>query len=144
MSEPSPKNEGESCCSKKSCSPLACLFICATIVIVVYLFTSSHSAPARRLWIPVVVQTNGDETILGETRQFEFWTPSAKTKDFLHQEDGQIVDTEKWQVLASDDAVLQFGTLLRSNTSVLGYRRVEVWGQGRTSFKPGWWWSGPW
>ena len=24
---------------------------------------------------------------------------------------------------------------------MFGYRRVEEWGQGRTSYKPGWWWT---
>jgi hypothetical protein len=37
--------------------------------------------------------------------------------------------------------VLKFGNLLHSNLNILGYRRVEVWGHGRTSYKPGWWWS---
>ena len=90
----------------------------------------------------MVVETNGNQTtILGETRQLEFWTPSARTKDYLHQEGGEVSTSEQWQVIPNDDAVLQFGTLLRSNVNVLGYRRVEVWGQGRTAFKTGWWWT---
>ena len=31
--------------------------------------------------------------------------------------------------------------LLRTNSNVLGYRRTEVWGHGRTTLKPGWWWT---
>jgi len=91
--------------------------------------------------VPVVVEANGNETVLGETRQLEFWTPSAKTKDYLHTEGGNVVATERWEVLSNDDAVVQFGKVLHSSPNVLGYRRVEVWGQGRTNFKPGWWWT---
>src|SRR5262249_7563622 len=128
-------------CANTLCGVLCCLFICATIVIVTYLHTSSNSAPQRRLWVPVVVETNGNQAILGETRQMEFWTPSAKTKDYLPKENGLVFDKEKWQVISNDDAVVQFGLLLHSNLGVLGYRRVEIWGQGRTTFKPGWWWT---
>ncbi len=31
--------------------------------------------------------------------------------------------------------------MLKSNQNVLGYRRVDVWGQGQTLYKPGWWWT---
>jgi hypothetical protein len=89
----------------------------------------------------VVVETNGCETILGETRQMEFWTPSARTKDYLLKKDGEISDKEKWEVIPDDDVAIQFGKLLNSNLNVLGYRRFEVWGRGRTGFKPGWWWT---
>ncbi len=80
----------------------------------------------------MVVDNSGKETILGETRQMEFWTPSVKTKDYLHQENGEVASNDLWQVIADDDVVLQFGTMLRSNVNVLGYRRVEAWGQGRS------------
>ncbi len=126
---------------QKNYCALSAVVICALITFSICLFMSRHHEPARRLWIPVVVDAAGKETILGETRQMEFWTPSAKTKDYLHQEGGGVSSNETWEVLSSDDAVLQFGTLLHSNVNVLGYRRVEVWGQGRSTFKPGWWWT---
>lgn len=91
--------------------------------------------------MPFVVETNGNQTVLGETRQMEFWTPSVKTKDYLHKDGGEVDAREKWQIIPSDEVVTQFGMVLRSNASVLGYRRIEEWGQGRTSFKPGWWWT---
>ena len=141
MNEQPQKNEEAFACPNRLFGIVCCVCICATIAFVAYLFTSSHSAPPRRLWIPVVVETNGNHTILGETRQMEFWTPSAKTRNYLHKEGGEVVANEKWQVISSDDPVLQFGTLLCSNLNVLGYRRVEEWGQGRTGFKPGWWWT---
>ena len=141
MNEQPQKNEGNSARPNKSCGTACCLFVCATIAFIAYLVISPHSAPSRRLWVPVVVETNGNQTIMGETRQMEFWTPSVKTKDYLHQEGGKIASNEKWQVIPSDDAVLQFGMVLHSNLNVLGYRRIEVWGQGRTNFKPGWWWT---
>lgn len=37
----------------------------------------------------------------------------------------------------------QFGILLRANSNGLGYRRTAVWGHGRTTLKPGWWWTMP-
>jgi hypothetical protein len=116
--------------------------ICAVVAFFVcrYVIRSSHPSD-RRLWIPVVVETNGNQTILGETRQLEFWTPSAKTKDFLHPEPGKSGDKEKWQMIDTDDPVTKFGSVLHSNRDVLGYRRIEVWGQGRTTYKPGWWWT---
>jgi hypothetical protein len=141
MSEPSQKNESTSACPKKCCGTACCLFVCATIAFIAYLVISPKSGQSRRLWMPVVVETNGNQTVMGETRQLEFWTPSARTKDYLPKENGEVVDTEKWEAIPSDDAVLQFGMVLHSNLNVLGYRRVEVWGQGRTSFKPGWWWT---
>ena len=89
----------------------------------------------------MLVATNGDITILGETRQLEFWTPSADTKDYLHKENGEVVPTEIWEVLSNDVSNAQFGALLKSDPNVLGYRRVHVWGQGQTIYKPGWWWT---
>jgi len=116
--------------------------VCATIAFLAYLFAPSHEqSPPRRLWMPVVIETNGVQTILGESRQLEFWTPSAETKNYLDKENGQIAAAEQWEAISNDDTVLQFGAALRSNPDVLGYRRVEVWGQGRTKFKPGWWWT---
>jgi hypothetical protein len=123
------------------CGTVVCLIVCATIAFVAYLFVSQHPEPTRRLWLPVVIETNGNQSVLGETRQMEFWTPSVKTKDYLSKVGGEVGRNEKWEVLASDDAVVQFGMLLHSNVNVLGYRRVEEWGQGRTTFKPGWWWT---
>jgi len=116
-------------------------FVCAAVVAVVYLLRAPKTEEARRLWTPIVVETNGTQTVLGESRQMEFWTPSARTKEFLAAEGGVIGDKHKWEIIPSDDVALKFGSLLHSNFNVLGYRRVEVWGHGRTSFKPGWWWS---
>jgi len=140
MNEPSQEYEGAFSCPKTFCGVVCFLGICATVAFITFIL-SPHPQQPRRLWTPVIVQTNGDETILPESRQLEFWTPSAKTRDYLHEENGQIVPTETWEVISNDDPVVQFGGMLHSNVSVLGYRRVEVWGQGRTTFKPGWWWT---
>jgi hypothetical protein len=117
---------------------LCCAFVCATIA-----FSAFHfgSEPPRRLWSPIVIETNGNETVLGDSRQLEFWTPSIRTQDYLHKAGGEVVSREKWQVVTNDDVFVQFGAMLHSKHGVLGYRRVEVWGQGRTDFKPGWWWT---
>jgi hypothetical protein len=141
MSETSEKKECACAGSKRCCAIVCGLCLCATIGLAAYVLTQR---PQRRprLWSPVVVDTNGVETtILGETRQLEFWTPSAETKDYLRKEGGNVADSEKWQVISNDDAVLKFGTMLHTNASVLGYRRLKVWGHGRSAFKPGWWWT---
>jgi hypothetical protein len=106
-----------------------------------YLFVA-QSGPPRRLWSPVVIDAAGKEAVLGDSRQLEFWTPSVETKDYLPKEaNGDIADSDRWQVVSNDDSVLQFGLMLHTNKNVLGYRRVAVWGQGRTPFKSGWWWT---
>ena len=141
MSEQPEKKAGTFACPRTLCGALSCAFVCATIAFIACLVLSPHSGPKPRLWIPVVVETNGNQTVLGETRQMEFWTPSVKTKEYLRKVGGEVGDMEKWQIIPSDDAVSQFGLVLHSNVNVLGYRRIEEWGQGRTSYKPGWWWT---
>ena len=140
MNEPFLKDEEANASGKTLIGPLFFFCICAAIGLVVYLL-AQHSEPPRRLWTPLLIDTNGYTIVLPESRQLEFWTPSAKTKDYLHMENGQVVPTEKWEVISNDDVVRQFGSVLHTNTSILGYRRVEVWGQGHTNYKPGWWWT---
>ena len=117
---------------------LICLGACAVAVVAAFLLTQHPQQRPRRLWSPVVVTTNGSATtILGESRQLEFWTPSAETKDYLHN----VAASQKWEVISNDEVVLQFGAMLHTNRNVLGYRRIKVLGQGRTDFKAGWWWT---
>ena len=118
--------------------------VCATVAFIAYLVWNVAAKPSeapRRLWTPIVVLTNGIQTIQLDTRRMEFWTPSAKTKDYLAKEGGAIRERDRWEVIPSDDAVVQFGMLLHSDPNVSGYRRTEVWGHGRTIMKPGWWWT---
>jgi hypothetical protein len=141
MSEPNQKPGGNAIFPTTFWGSLPVGFICAAAVIIVYLTSGAKPETPRRLWTPVVIETNGNQTVLGETRQMEFWTPSARTKDYLMAKDGSVFVKDKWEVIPSDDVDFQFGAMLHTNANVLGYRRVEVWGHGRTSFKPGWWWS---
>ena len=141
MSEQTEKKIGTSSCTKSVCGAISCACVCATIAFVAYIVITPRTESPRRLWIPVVVDTNGNQIVLGETRQMEFWTPSSKTKDYLRKNGGDVNDKEKWQIIPSDDVVSQFGLVLHSNQNVRGYRRVEEWGQGRTIYKPGWWWT---
>ncbi len=115
-------------------------FVCAAVVLVAYV-CAPHAPPLRRLWLPVVVDKNGAETVMGETEQMNFWTPSVQTKDYLSQAGGSPTDPDRWQILSNEDLVMQFGLLLHSNANILGYRRTVVWGHGRSVFKPGWWWT---
>jgi len=101
------------------------------------------SAPdtTPRIWTPIVVTPEGNQMIQPNTLRMEFWTPSSKTKDYLAQDGGAIRERDKWEAIPSEDRVIEFGKVLRSDSSVLGYRRAEVWGHGRTVLKPGWWWT---
>src|SRR5579871_1098131 len=89
-------------------SLLCCACIGALIAFVLFRYSPPRAEPPRRLWWPVVVNTNGGETVLGDYRQFEFWTPSVKTRDYLHTDGAQVAAQEKWEVLPNEDAVLQF------------------------------------
>ncbi len=146
MNELPQKNEGVSFLGVTVAYPrtvwgmLPYAFVCATIVLVVY-FLAPHATPARRLWVPIVVEKNGSQTSMGETRQMHFWTPSARTREYMRKSGSAGPDSSSWQAIASDEPVMQFGMLLHSNANVFGYRRTEVWGHGRTVFKPGWWWT---
>jgi len=121
---------------------VCCVCVCATIAFVTYLVIAPKTMPPRRHWVPVVVANNGNSvTLMAETRRMEFWTPSAKTGGYLHRKGGEVASNDKWQVISNEDPVILFGMMLHTNQHVLGYRRVEVWGQGRTGFKPGWWWT---
>ena len=119
---------------------MCCVCICATIAFVAYRLTANEQPP-RRLWMPDWVAPNGNSMVMEESRQMEFWTPSTQTKDYLHKENGQVVPTEKWEVISNDEPVVQFGRMLHENSMVLSYRRVEACGQGHSLYKPGWWWT---
>ncbi len=124
-------------------STLIVALVCATVAYVAHqIIHRVPSHPPRRLWTPIVVTAAGAETTLAAaTRRLEFWTPSSRTKDHLAREGGGIRERDKWEAIASDEPVQQFGALLRTNANVLGYHRAEVWGHGSTVLKPGWWWT---
>src|SRR5271154_6826305 len=90
MSEQPEKNEDGSACPRSLFAVLPWLVVCGAIAFIAYRDVGPRAEPPRRLWIPVVVETNGNQTILGETRQMEFWTPSARTKDHLRKVGGEI------------------------------------------------------
>lgn len=117
--------------------------ICAALSFVTWIYLRPVTpTPPRRMWTPVVASGKGQELVIQPpSRRMEFWTPSARTKDHLVREGGQPRPQDRWEIMASDDPVHQFGSVLRSNVNVLGYRRAEVWGHGRTQLKPGWWWT---
>ena len=122
---------------------LSTVVVCATLVFAIYkLLPEKKTAPPRRLWTPLVVNNLNTEMVVPDTLRLEFWTPSAKTKDFVSKEPKDAGDTNRnWEAIESEEMVAQFGQHLRKDTDVVGYRRSEVWGHGRTGLKPGWWWS---
>jgi len=101
--------------------------------------TTPHASP--KVWTPIVVTPEGNQMVQPNTLRMEFWTPSSKTRDYLAKDGDAIRDRDKWEAIEGEERVIEFGKLLRSDSSVLGYRRAEVWGHGRTILKPGWWWT---
>ena len=123
---------------------LSLLTVCALLAFAIHTCAPEKKtvAPTRRLWTPLVVNNLNTEMIVPDTLRLEFCTPSAKTKDFVGQEPRDAGDTNRnWEAIESEEMVTQFGQHLRKDVDVVGYRRGEVWGHGRTGLKPGWWWS---
>jgi hypothetical protein len=122
---------------------LSIVVVCATITFAIYtLVPAKKAAPPRRLWTPLVINNLNTEMIVPDTLRLEFWTPSSKTKDYLTKETKDAGDTNRnWEIIESEELVTQFGQALRKDADLVGYRRTEVWGHGRTALKPGWWWS---
>jgi len=129
--------------AKSFWSFLSIVVICATLgFIALLLVPAKKTAPPRRLWTPLVINNLNTEMIVPDTLRLEFWTPSSKTKDYLTKETKDAGDTNRhWEVIESEELVTQFGQALRKDADLVGYRRTEVWGHGRTALKPGWWWS---
>jgi hypothetical protein len=122
---------------------LSIVVICATLGFATYKFApTKNTAPLRRFWTPLIVNNLNVEMIVPDTLKLEFWTPSSKTKDYLTRDPKSGGETNRsWEIIESEDRVTQFGEYLRKDVAVVGYRRTEVWGHGRTGLKPGWWWS---
>ncbi len=129
--------------AKSFWSFLSIVVICATLgFIALLLVPAKKTAPPRRLWTPLVINNLNTEMIVPDTLRLEFWTPSSKTKDYLAKETKDAGDTNRhWEIIESEELVTQFGQALRKDADLVGYRRTEVWGHGRTALKPGWWWS---
>src|ERR1051326_3431167 len=118
--------------------------VCATIAFALYLIVPAapmETPSARRLWTPLVVTPEGNPMVVPDSLRLEFWRPSSKTKDYLAKDGGTACEAGTWEAIENEEPVMQFGRLLRTDSDVLGYRRAEVWGHGRTTLKPGWWWS---
>jgi hypothetical protein len=79
-----------------------------------------------------------DGKISSETvgRQIQFWTPS----EFSHSDKSldQLGDNDKWEHGVTPEKLISFQELLKKHST--GWRRVEVFGVGRSQPKPGLWW----
>lgn len=66
--------------------------------------------------------------------QYQFWTPSKGTYESK--------DLSDWVKAIKDIETrnAEFGSLLTQNNSIYGYRRYEIFGQGRSEPKKGMWW----
>ena len=74
-------------------------------------------------------------------RYIQFWTPSAATQQFLKTSNGGFVpEDQKWQIV-SDEKAKKFGDYIMDYQLVQGFRRYEVYGKGRSTYKKGWWWA---
>lgn len=80
--------------------------------------------------------------------RFEFWTPSEKTaiglQNFLDRHPEQT-NNYKWQIhnKKTNDLIeknLSFGNRLMRDSTIDGYRRHPVIGDGSSGVKEGWWW----
>lgn len=100
---------------------LTVLVVCATAAFVFWRFVPAGKAsPPRRLWTPLVVNNLNTEMIVPDSLRLEFWTPSARTRDYLSKE--TITDTNRnWEAIPNDEPVMDFGKLLRNDPDVLGY-----------------------
>ena len=87
----------------------------------------------RGWWTSASVDTSGATTPFRGRKLLQFWTPSLRTKE--------STDAKPWEKLATEETIHGFGAVLKSDSRVLGFRRQEVFGHGRTKSKWGWWWS---
>lgn len=118
---------------------LAVLTVCVAIVFIVYFVVHGPAENVRTIagaFRTVESPKAGETKDVPGTSRLEFWTPGAKTADYLKSKEGDSA----WEANASDERVKAFGELLKGMKGVDGYRRYEVWGHGVSEFKPGWWW----
>src|ERR1700683_4679161 len=74
--------------------------VCVATIAIVLLLVPREAKP-RRLWIPAVVDKD-TVTILPDTRQMNFWTPSAHTREYFAKSHSAS-DPDKWQIISNDD-----------------------------------------
>jgi hypothetical protein len=89
--------------------------------------------------------------------QICFWTPSPETQRYLTnavtsnpawttnderwRETYWRTNVMAWQTNGTEANLDEFGRCLKEYGSILGYRRVLVYGQGQHHLKPGYWWT---
>ena len=69
-----------------------------------------------------------------------FWTPSEETAAFWTAKGRVDKEQNEWEAEATLEKNVDFGEFLSLEHAVQGYRRYRVWGQGRGTLKPGFWW----
>ena len=81
---------------------------------------------------------NADGTLASSelSHQIQFWTPSLNT--YRDKNINEIEMENRWQKLTDNTKIIEFEKLL--NQYAKGWRRMEVYGSGRTRCKYGYWW----
>ena len=117
--------------------------VCFTIVAIVSLLLQSKlKIEAKDLKVSFVdgrLTTGGDVNDKNDSYKIGFWTPSLKTVEYWKSEKF-IEDKDKWEQNITENQVVEFANILLVKKVLLGYRRSEVYGKGRSVSKPGYWW----
>ena len=125
-------------------------FLCVAAVAFAYVILHAPLEQLRTVAFALVkVSPGGEQKKERNTVSYGFWTPSEKTKSQLQALGDAIPDNKKWvlKINVTDKTLNDFGEALRNAGGVEGYRRNEIWGQGRkvndktTPAIHGWWWT---
>lgn len=122
---------------------LAGLFVVVLgIFAVLYLVLVVANTERLTLVTRAIYQWNGRRIESPEqSRVVQFWSPSSDTCQYAQKDSvGKVVADDNW-LCVSDQKVKDFDEKVIQYPEVIGYRRHNVFGHGRTEFKEGLWWT---
>lgn len=114
------------------------LIVALAVCLIVYILAVIANPKTLELIATSVtgrLTTEGKIESSGTNYLIQFWTPSAKTQTAKPE------DLDPWEKIESDEKIVEFGKVLRSDQRVQGFRYYEVSGTGKTGLKPGYWWA---